>query len=305
MDSFDICTSHSDLYLLAAALRSFFLVIGTHLLAGEVDTTLSCEPTLLPRRLFWLLRYFNPVNLSWRYYSILAYRLAVARNWGETQLALVNYEAHPSKPPVPYIVTEAVHNYHVRRLEPSGFFSSQGLLTVSAGYQGALAVQYTISTAGVAFLPNITMPLAIMGLFRVMVFPWITGKVYVDPYSYPCEVGETLYKPNKWVASGWLLVLGGLLFLSFWPFFAYPAFDLPQEMLQFSIQVFYQYATVSEFVFHAALLWQGARAWGNRIVFFDHWLYKLQTLGFMGLLAWTLALGIADFVRKDYYRSCA
>ena len=26
------------------------------------------------RRLTWLVRYFNPVNLSWRYYSILAWR---------------------------------------------------------------------------------------------------------------------------------------------------------------------------------------------------------------------------------------
>lgn len=312
MDSFDLCTSHKDYYLLAAALRSFFLVIGTHLLAGEVDTsTLSVEAAVLPR-LFWLVRYFNPLNLSWRYYSIFAYRLAAAQNWGEKQMALINYEAHPCRAPVPYIITEAVESYHVRRLEPSGFFSSQGLLTISAGYQGILAVQYTISTAGVAFLPNITMPLAIIGLFRVLVYPWITSKVYVDPYEYPSpesvhmrDIHVNPYKHNRLVATGWLFVLAFLVFLSLWPFYAYPAFDLPKQILQFSIQIFYVYATVSEFVFHGALLWHGPRAWANRIIFFDHWIYKVQTIGFMGLLACTLLIGIADFIEHDYYRECA
>ncbi|KAI5073877.1 hypothetical protein GOP47_0011890 [Adiantum capillus-veneris] len=311
MDSFDLCTSHKDYYLLAAAVRSFFLVIATHLLAGEVDTsTLSEEAAILPR-LMWLLRYFNPLNLSWRYYSIFAYRIVAGRAWGEKQLAIINYEAHPCRAPVPFIVTEAVNPYHVRRLEPSGFFSSQGLLTISAGYQGILAVQYTISTAGVAFLPNITMPLAIIGLFRVLVYPWITNKVYVDPYPYPCsqaiQMGDmhiNPYKPSRVVAASWFLVLSFLVFLSLWPLFAYPAFDLPKEILQFTIQMFYIYLTVSELVFHAALLWQGAGAWANRIVFFDHWVYKVQTAGFMGLLACTFVLGVADFLEHDYYREC-
>ncbi|MCO5559194.1 hypothetical protein L7F22_012789 [Adiantum nelumboides] len=316
MDSFDLCTSHQDYYLLIGAVRSFFLVVATHLLAGEVDTsTLSDETGLLPR-LLWLLRYFNPLNISWRYYSIFAYRITAGRSpttWGEKQLAIINYEAHPCEVPVPFIVTEAVTSYKVRRLEPSGFFSSQGLLTFSAGYQVIIAVMYTMSTAGVAFLPNITMPLAIIGFCRVLVYPWITNKVYVDPYPYPCS--QTIVRRNmhicplhrpmsRVVAIIWFLILCSLVFLSLWQLLAYPAFNLPKQILQFTVQVFYLYVTISELVFHTPLLWQGAGAWANRVVFFDHWIYKVQTAGFMGLLACTFVLGVVDFVEHDYYREC-
>ncbi|KAH7433724.1 hypothetical protein KP509_07G083000 [Ceratopteris richardii] len=309
MDSFDICTSRNDFYLLAGAMRSFFTVIATHLLAGEVDTsTLSQEAPMLPR-LLWLLRYFNPLNLSWRYYSIFAYRLVVGRKWGEKQMAIINFEAHPLRPPKPFVVTEAIDLYHVRRLDPSGFFSSQGLLTISAGYQAILAVQYTIWTAGVAFLPNITMPLAIIGLFRVLVYPWITGKVYVDPYPYlSSQIMESMpvtpHKANKLVASAWFLVVSFLFFLSVWSFFEYPAVNLPKQKLQLTVQVFYLYTTTSQIISHSFLLWQGTRAWCNRVLFFDHWLYKAQTLVFMSLLACSFILGVSDFIEHDFYREC-
>ncbi|KAH7433722.1 hypothetical protein KP509_07G082900 [Ceratopteris richardii] len=243
MYSFDICTSRNDFYLLAGAMRSFFSVIATEMLACEVDTsTLSQEAPLLPR-LLWLLRYFNPLNLSWRFYSIFAYRMLVGGKWGEKQMAIINFEAHPLRPPKPFVVTETIDLYHVRRLDPSGFFSIQGLLTISVGYPAILAVQYTIWTAGVAFLPHITMPLAFIGLFRVLVYPWITGKVYVDPYPYlSSQIMESMpvtpHKANKLVASARFFVISFLFSLSIWSFVKYPSFNLPKQKLSLRCRCF-------------------------------------------------------------------
>ena len=187
-----VCQEPSNLYIFMVALRSFFLVLTTHLLAGEVTTSLSPSPPSpqILTKLSWTLRYFNPLNLSWRYYSILAYR-CIAKDWGTKQLAMINYEQHPFDPPLPYIYGESlVHDLSVPRLEMSGVFSSQGLLTLSCAYQGVLAMQYSISTEGIPYLPNVTVPLAIMGLFRVLVSKWVASKIHVEPYPYPVPEGS-------------------------------------------------------------------------------------------------------------------
>eukprot|EP00250_Pteridium_aquilinum_P017091 c23449_g1_i1 orf=220-1875(-) len=543
------CRQPTNFYLMGVALRSFFLVLATHLLAGEVDTTLAGLP--LTRRLSWWSRYYNPLNLSWRYYSMFAYRFT-ARLWGTHQLALINHEEHPLLPPVPYIVGETVRTLHVRRLEMAGLLSSQGILTFSAAYQGALAIQYAISTEGIPYLPNTTVPLAMVGLFRVMASKWVASKIQVDAYPYPCvssssaasecfqlnayqsplsapmgELGTDLstkfspttksckdpsrasirrsnsersprkissfmtesdkdpssfalsiikshrdsslnplsitklniepvslsstssqwcliappvnqlrsspllsspsspltypaspsisqsllpkisrqysllssspkasgsltsanvctgtspsmssctytsslshsrllptamspsemskantcmfpslsscatssqscpsgapisssspslvpaqicqvhphppfdYKSNKFVVGGWIGVLVGLVTMSFLPYKVVAAYQLPRTFLQFSMQLFYQYIAVSEFVFHAYLLFQGPKALANRVLFFDHWSFKAQTVGFYCLLLFMLVIALHDFIKHEFYRSCA
>ncbi|KAH7299783.1 hypothetical protein KP509_24G029100 [Ceratopteris richardii] len=352
----------------------------THLLAGEVDTTLGNVPFL--RRIWWWCRYYNPLNLSWRYYSMFAYRFT-ARSWGMQQLALINHEEHPFMPPLPYILGETVHPLHVRRLEMAGVLSSQGVLTFCAAYQGALAIEYAISTEGIPYLPNTTAPLAMVGLFRVMACKWVASKIQVDAYPYPSNLhavddhpqgaGEGVsaiacinlassslpssfqptsstldctrvelstwkqanvsssslpetriqdcqmhsqssspfirqvehYQSNKIIVAGWIGVLLGLLTMSFLPYKVAAAYRLPQRLLQFSMETFYQYIALSEFVFHGYLLYQGPRALANRVLFFDHWAFKAQTLGFFLLLMFMLVVALLDFLKNDFYRSCA
>ncbi|KAI5069861.1 hypothetical protein GOP47_0016162 [Adiantum capillus-veneris] len=555
-----VCKEPTAFYLLAVALRSFFLVLATHLLAGEVDTSLAGVP--LARRISWWCRYYNPLNLSWRYYSMFAYRFT-AHSWGNPQLALINHEEHPLLPPLPYIVGETVHPLCVRRLEMAGLLSSQGILTFSAAYQGALAIQYAISTEGIPYLPNTTVPLAMVGLFRVMGCKWVASKIHVDAYPYPCmpsplapssiselnvctlisrflRLGKssirslwgsspnvttttidssspqsvdkfernslptfnlvkqsqtkysttfltipitpkdplptaapivkcstakspsravnttsngssaatlhlpplllpssiytidppslqsqspsvlkspnrpllpTLYRPysmlslsphamepanvskcntelfllsrdtssllskaslscspseenhgntsiysksktfspipcsqhesssldaprsptlsaekqsrgfhihanasaeqplpyksNKIVVRVWIGVLVGLVIMSFLPYKVAAAYQLPHRLLQFSMQIFYQYIAVSEFIFHAYLLYQGPIALANRVLFFDHWSFKAQTCGFYCLLMFMLVVSLIDFVKHEFYRACA
>ncbi|KAH7299784.1 hypothetical protein KP509_24G029200 [Ceratopteris richardii] len=126
-----ICRKPTNFFLLSVGLSSFFLVLATHLLAGEVDTSLVNLPFL--RRVWWWwwwwCRYYNPLNLSWRYYSMFAYRFT-ARSWGIQQLALINHEEHPFRPPLPYVLGETVHPLHVGRLEMAGLLSSQSVLLI-------------------------------------------------------------------------------------------------------------------------------------------------------------------------------
>ncbi|KAH7299791.1 hypothetical protein KP509_24G029700 [Ceratopteris richardii] len=516
-----ICREPTNFFLRAVGLRSFFLVLATHLLAGEVDTTLGNVPFL--RRIWWWCRYYNPLNLSWRYYSMFAYRFT-ARSWGIQQLALINHEEHPFMPPLPYILGKTVHPLHVRRLEMAGLLSSQGVLTFSAAYQGALAIEYAISTEGIPYLPNTTAPLAMVGLFRVMACKWVASKIQVDAYPYPyflkprvspdsfrftvkdasrrvlqrCKSSihylrasllseklmprssdsmvqgkettpstaaevqadaltasnygvfctdksnlkqeegfsfplpssvtptrtwpkiplrplhlstlqttsalynvqisspsrssepllvssnlhrmdghsqsagegvsgnacinlassspssfqrtcstldctmvelstwkqanvssssfpETLtqdcqmhsqssspfirqvehYQSNKIIVAGWIGVLLGLLTMSFLPYKVAAAYRLPQRLLQFSMEIFYQYIALSEFVFHGYLLYQGPRALANRVLFFNHWSFKAQTVGFFLLLMFMLVVALLDFLKNNFYRSCA
>ncbi|MCO5612311.1 hypothetical protein L7F22_066576 [Adiantum nelumboides] len=568
-----VCKAPTPFYLLAVALRSFLLVLATHLLAGEVDTSLAGAP--LARRVSWWFRYYNPLNLSWRYYSMFAYRFTV-HSWGTPQLALINHEGHPLLAPLPYIVGETVQPLHVRRLELAGLLSSQGILTFSAAYQGLLAIQYAISTEGIPYLPNTTVPLAMVGLFRVLACKWVASKIHVDPYPYPCmpsappslapnvctllspflqfckssicslwasssntiapnkdssspppstlsasnivsksqmedslstvlahyktqgdpssasvpiitfSIGKSSpastnmfcrsldnssstliklpyshlpplelpssidtvnlpspqiysapvlqssdrpllptmsrpysispssslvmgcmpsaigpecnagmfllnsllplscspseehrantskysstsalslithtslssstcpnlspiscsrvelsisphdpkllpslsgkplagfpvhtdtsperplpYKSNKIMVGIWVGVLVGLVTMAFLPYKVATAYQLPHRLLQFSMQLFYQYIAVSEFVFHAYLLYQGPRALANRVLFFDHWAFKAQTVGFYCLLVFMLVIALLDFVKHEYYRTCA
>ncbi|KAH7299778.1 hypothetical protein KP509_24G028700 [Ceratopteris richardii] len=517
-----ICREPTNFFLLAVGLRSFFLVLATHLLAGEVDTTFGKAPFL--RRIWWWCRYYNPLNLSWRYYSMFAYRFT-ARSWGIQQLALINHEEHPFMPPLPYVLGETVHPLHVRRLEMAGLLSSQGVLTFCAAYQGVLAIEYAISTEGIPYLPNTTAPLAMAGLFRVMVCKWVASKIQVDAYPYPysleprvspssfrltvkdvprrvlqmCKsciyylmssllsekfmprssdimvqgkettpataaevqadapsasnygvfctdksnlkqeegfsfprpssvtrtrtwpqislrplhlstlqttsalyltqipspsrssepllVGSNLhavddhsqgagegvsanacinlassspsssfqrtastldrtrvelstwkqasvssssfpetltqdcemhsqssspfirqvehYQSNKIIVAGWIGVLLGLLTMSFLPYKVAAAYRLPQTLLQFSMETFYQYIALSEFAFHGYLLYQGPRALANRVLFFDHWTLKAQTLGFFLLLMFMRAVALLDFLKNNFYQSCA
>ncbi|MCO5593258.1 hypothetical protein L7F22_047265 [Adiantum nelumboides] len=555
-----VCKEPTPFYLLAVALRSFFLVLATHLLAGEVDTSLAGAP--LARRISWWFRYYNPLNLSWRYYSMFAYRFT-AHSWGTPQLALINHEGHPLLAPLPYIVGETVHPLHVRRLELAGLLSSQGILTFSAAYQGILAIQYAISSEGIPYLPNTTVPLAMVGLFRVLACKWVASKIHVDPYPYPCipsapaslasdactlllpflqfwkssicslwasspntiasnkdssspppstpsasyivtksQVEDSLstvlanyktqedpsstsvpiitfsrtldnsssalvklpyshlpplelpssidtvnlplpqiysppvlqssnrpllptmsrpysispssslamgsmtsvigsernagmfllnsllplscsqseehrantskysstsalplithtsfssstcsnfspiscsraelsispnvpkllpslsgkllagfpvytdtspeqplpYKSNKIMVGIWIGVLVGLVTMAFLPYKVSAAYQLPRRLLQFSMEIFYEYIAASEFVFHAYLLYQGPRALANRVLFFDHWAFKAQTVGFYCLLVFMLVIALLDFVKHEYYHTCA
>ncbi|KAH7299794.1 hypothetical protein KP509_24G029900 [Ceratopteris richardii] len=457
---------------------------------------------------------------------MFAYRLS-ARSWGIQQLALINHEEHPFMPPLPYIVGETVHPLHVRRLEMAGLLSSQGVLTFCAVYQGALAIEYAISTEGIPYLPNTTVPLAMLGLSRVMASKWVASKIQVDTYPYPClsearvdpsfsfrftvkdvslrvlqrcklsmdrlrasllsekfmpwssgimveseqstptiaatlqenapiasnygglhadesnmkekdgfssplpscvaptqtwstisprpahelssshaisplysvqipsssrssepllvcsnlhEVDNTSqdagggvpvsacinlaysspssssertsstkdrikvalstwkqanvsyssspgaliqdyqtqlqssspvmrqvvhYQSNKILVIGWIGVLLGLLTISFLPYKVVPAYHLPRRLLQFSMEIFYEYVALSELVFHGYLLYQGPCAWANRVLFFNHWTFKAQTVGFFLLLMFMLVVALFDFLRNDFYRSCA
>lgn len=105
--------------------------------------------------------------------------------------------------------------------------------------------------------------------------------------------------------GGWIGVLVGLLTLSFLPYKVHAAYQLPHKLLKFSMQLFYQYIAVSESLFHAFLLFQGPRALANRVLFFDHWTFKAQTIGFFCLLTFMLVVAIIDFVKHGFYRACA
>ncbi|KAH7299782.1 hypothetical protein KP509_24G029000 [Ceratopteris richardii] len=102
-------------------------------------------------------------------------------------------------PPLPYVLGETVHPLHVRRLEMAGLLSSQGVLTLCAAYQGALAIEYAVSIEGIPYLPNTTAPLAIVGLFRVMACNWVASKIQVNAYPYPyfleSRVSPSLFRP--------------------------------------------------------------------------------------------------------------
>lgn len=300
-----LCQKPSDLLLLESAFRSFFAVFATHILAGEVDTVFAGGS--FAAKISWLVRYFNPVNLCWRYYSMLAYRF-MAKTWGERQLALINFEAYPFRPPIPYIVGETVQDFWIRRLEISGIVSSQGLLSIIAAYQGIMAVQFTISSNALGFLPTISKPLAILGLFRFMVSNWVASKVYVEPYPYPTQEqdgGSVDYASNQIVTFGWAGACLSIVLLSMWPYIGYPEFQsIKKSYLDLSMEILYQYIAISIFLFHIVLLTRGPCAFANRILYFDHWVYKLQTLGFVLLLFGTLGVGILDFVVHGFYRYC-
>eukprot|EP00249_Psilotum_nudum_P016831 c26002_g1_i1 orf=638-1543(-) len=298
----DVCRPPTNFYLLEVAFRSYFSVFATHILAGEVDTAF-CEGSILDR-IWWLLRYFNPVNLSWRYYSILAYRFMTGK-LDRKKLALINFDSYPYRAPIPFVVGEKIEDYVVRRLEVSGVFSSQGLLSVIAAYQGYLAIQFTISTSGFGYLPNISKAMAILGLMRVMVSHWIASKIYVEPHSYPSHAEDQIeYKANRYVAGAWFSTLLGLFLLSMRSYIPFPPSSVPTHLIDRSIEFFYNYICLSGLIFHAVFLSYGATGLANRHLLFDHWLYKLQTVVFILLLVGTTIIGIADFIHHNYYRHC-
>lgn len=308
-----LCERPSKLYLFENAFRSFFSVIATHILAGQVDALLCDEEEgdllHLLKRLWWFARYFNPLNLAWRYYSILAFR-CMRGPLSRKQIALINFECYPYGPPIPYVQGEAMPDYSVKRLEISGVFSSQGMLSFIAAYQGFQAVQFTLSGSGFGFLPNITKAMAILGLFRVLVSPWIANKVHVEAKAYTgmppvAAFAEDDCKVSKALAVGWAMVLvclAGLSMRSYVPF--PPNSTVPTHLIDRSIELLYNYVSVTALAFHGHFLFQRARAVGNRHPLFDHWLYHLQTALFLLLLAATVIVGIVDFVQHDFYWNC-
>ena len=364
MDSFDVCSSsRPNVYLLAGAVKPLFLLLATHLLAGEGDTTLAGSPSPAPprssssagrsifsreaeappppihARVFWLLRYYNPVNLSWRYYSILAWRASHCncnRHWGRRHIAIVNHEAHPWDPPMPYVLTDsalAPPNYRVKRLEMAthSFMSPQGVLTLSSASQLGLAALVMSGFAGgrvqLLVLPNLGLPLFVLSLgSRLAAFPWIASKVYVDPYPYPTTSVDDHHRRrpaepdsgrgmrNHCLACAWALLLLGFVAFSVWPWPTPtdPDTDAPTPMgpgspprlLTTAVQILYRYASLSHLTFHLVLLTRGAMGWANRIAFFDHWTYKAQTLVWVALFVTTLLLALRDLVNRDFYRSC-
>lgn len=312
----ELCEKPSRLYLFESAVRSVFSVIATHILAGQVDAILTDE--MLLKKLWWFSRYFNPLNLAWRYYSILAYRCMNGK-LSHKQIALLNFESHPYKPPIPYVSGELMEDYSVRRLEIAGIFSSQGLLSIIAAYQGLLAVQFTLSSSGFGYLPNVTKALAVLGLFRVLVSPWIANRVHVEyPSDYPPPLARSgmvmqheidhfpCFKlKNKFLAMAWMMVLLCLVLLSMRSYIPYPpSSTVPSHLIDRSIELFYNYVSLTVFAFHAFLLSHGSRGLANRHLLFDHWLYHLQTAGFLLLLTSTVLIGIFDFVQHNFYWNC-
>eukprot|EP00249_Psilotum_nudum_P013135 c24170_g1_i1 orf=266-1192(-) len=299
-----ICHQASDLYLLEIALRLFMAIIATHILAGEVDTTLSQGNFL--RKVSWLLRYFNPVNLCWRYYSILAYRF-LADSWGEKQLAVINFEGYPYRSPIPYFVAEKIEGYRVGRLEMPGLLGSQGLLSMITAYDVMLSTQYVLSTKPSCFLPTITKPLGLFGFLRVLVSKWLTNKLYIQPYPYPPPSDQCIRIDCKFSmlpTYAWLAVVTSFLTLCNWPFLSYSDIHVRYNYVELSMNLLYAYTAISIFFFHVILLLEGPGRLANRIAYFDHWIYKLQTSGFLLALLVALVTGIVDFISQDYYKLC-
>ncbi|KAI5067750.1 hypothetical protein GOP47_0018278 [Adiantum capillus-veneris] len=337
------CTQPGRLYLLDSGTRSFLATLATHILAGEIDTVFpSTAPTPIDNisatdaslvanpplvvsaadhdagqtqpllgmgaKISWLLRYFNPVNLCWRYYSMLAFRFT-APSWGPKQLALINFEVHPFHPPTPYIVGDLAPSFVIKRLEISGFLSSQGLLSFLAAYQGLSAIYFILAPQTIGCLPTLSKPLAILGLFRAMVTKWVASKVYIEPYPYPSRhLQQSPYPSNKVLPFCWAFICLCIVMLCISPFITHSEFVRISEFyVEFVLRILYQYTGISIFLFHTTLLLHGPHALANRILFFDHWTYKLQTWGFYFLLAGTFFAGLLDFVMlksTDFLMEC-
>mgnify|MGYP007117629873 FL=1 len=112
------------------------------------------------------------------------------------------------------------------------------------------------------------------------------------------------YRSNKYVVCAWFMVLLSLVTVSFLPYKVQKAYAYPIKLLPFSMQLFYQYIAVTELFFHGYLLSKGPRALANRVMFFDHWTFKLQTIGFYLLLVFVLVVSIIDFIKHGFYRKC-
>ena len=112
------------------------------------------------------------------------------------------------------------------------------------------------------------------------------------------------YKSNKYVACAWFIVLLSVLTLSCLPYKVRKAYGHPIKLILFSMQFFYQYITVTMLFFHGYLLSKGTQALANRVMFFDHWIFKLQTIGFYLLLAIVLVVSSIDFIKQGFYRKC-
>jgi hypothetical protein len=92
--------------------------------------------------------------------------------------------------------------------------------------------------------------------------------------------------------------------LSFLPYKVRAAYGHPDQLLPLTMQLFYQYIAVTLLLFHGYLLSMGPPALANRVMVFDHWTYKLQTVGFYLLLTLVLIVSVVDFIDKGFYRKC-